>query len=98
MIFYDGYNIDAEGLSPVPIEDYQECAQECIKTLNCRGFTWEPPYLCHLKVNVGYRNVQKSSKTGLVSGILCDGNNDESHGKFKVTTNMTARDFSIDCC
>ena len=85
MIFYDGYNIDVKGLSPYDISDVQECAQECIKTLNCRGFTWEPPNLCHLKQKIGYNNVQKSSQTGLVSGILCDGDTDEDRpGKFKV--------------
>ena len=83
MIFYDGFDIDAEGPSPLPIPDVETCAQECIKTLNCRGFTWEPPSFCNLKENFGYRDVNKSSKTELVSGVLCDGSKDK-HGKLKI--------------
>ena len=85
MILYDGYDISAGGPGTFEIFEEDECAKKCIDTIGCRGFTMVPnePYKgCHLKENFGFRNVQKHSRTDLVSGVLCGGSRDKN-GKIK---------------
>ena len=44
MVLYQDYNIKGNDISgsPLPIYDGEKCADECLKTIGCKGFTMAP--------------------------------------------------------
>ena len=61
MILFNYVNIKENNIGGVrPIYDKLKCAEECLKTENCKAFTWASKLHhakgCYLKTSQGFRN------------------------------------------